>query len=240
MDEEIGNRFFQQAVDFWIKPEMIRRQKMGWKEKSVWAAQIILFPNRKPLVRLNNQTKIKIRTREGIIVEGVNITNLESTRINALILDPPVKDTADIYLILSKEKWIIKFDFRYYRDTAREQMNVAREFFESAKENLFNKRLRPFYEECWAVAELLSACNFLLAGFKYDNHHKNMEYMKSWAILENTKIEFSDALEELWELRSSARYLKSKEFEKQSPNKFVKILEEMFKATKRAIGDTKT
>jgi len=59
--------------------------------------------------------------------------------------------------------------------------------------------------------------------------------MKSWANLGNVKIEFSETLEKLWKLRSSARYLKSKEFEKEDRNRFVKILEEMFEFTERSI-----
>ena len=235
MDEEIGKNFFKQARDIWINPEAIKRQKRGWKEKKIWAAQIILFATRKPLVRLNEQVGLKIKTEEGLIVEGIDITKTDAKKTKELILNDPVKDTANVYLILFKQNWVVKFDFRYYRDTAKEHVNVAKEFFESAEENLDKKRFRPFYEECWAVAELLSACNFLLTGFKYDNHHKNIEYMKSWANLGNVKIEFSETLEKLWKLRSSARYLKSKEFEKEDRNRFVKILEEMFEFTERSI-----
>lgn len=235
MDQEIGNNFFQQCKDIWIIPEMLKRQKMGWSEKEVWAAQIILFPKRKPLVRLNKQTKIKVRTQEDSIKEGIDIKEINRQQIKSLILEDPVKDTANVYLVLCKENWIVKFDFRYYRDTAKEHINVAKEFFESAKENLAKERFRPFYEECWAVAELLSACNFLLTGFKYDSHHKNMEYMKSWANLGNVKLEFSEILEKLWKLRDSARYLKSRDFEKEDHDGFVRTLEEMFEFTEKSI-----
>ena len=236
MDEEIGNNFFQQCKDVWIIPEMLKRQRMGWSEKEVWSAQIILFPNRKPLVRLNTQTKIKIKLKDGSVVDGVDIKKTARDKIMVLILEEPIKDTASVYLILTNESWITKFDFRYYRDTAKEHITVAKEFFESAKENLAKERFRPFYEECWAVAELLSACNFLLTGFKYDSHHKNMEYMKSWANLGNVKLEFSETLEKLWKLRSSARYLKSRDFERQDHNRFVDILNEMFKFTEKSIS----
>ena len=59
--------------------------------------------------------------------------------------------------------------------------------------------------------------------------------MKSWANLGNVKLEFSKVLERLWGLRSSARYLKSKDFEKEDHNKFVTTLEEMFEFTKKSI-----
>jgi len=133
MDEEIGKNFFKQARDIWINPEAIKRQKRGWKEKKIWAAQIILFATRKPLVRLNEQVGLKIKTEEGLIVEGIDITKTDAKKTKELILNDPVKDTANVYLILFKQNWVVKFDFRYYRDTAKEHVNVAKEFFESAK-----------------------------------------------------------------------------------------------------------
>jgi len=146
-----------------------------------------------------------------------------------------VKNSAYILLILFKDKWVIKFDFRYYKETAKEHVEAAKEFYESSKENLIKKRFRPFYEECWAVAELLSACNFLLICQKYDKHDKNIEKMKSWAELGNVKIKFSKVLEELYKLRSSARYMKSKDFEKEDHIEIINTLKEMFEFTERLI-----
>lgn len=78
---------------------------------------------------------------------------------------------------------------------------------------------------------------FLLIGQKYDRHHKNIEKMKSWAELKNVKIEFSEVLEQLYKLRSSARYMKSKDFEKENAPKIINTLKEMIDFAENLISE---
>lgn len=236
LTQEDLQRTFQQIVDIWIIPEIKRRQQLGWKGNNVRAAQIILIPNQKPLIRLNGQVrataKIKVNRdiKEGEAIFDTDISDVEE------IFSEKIKNSAYIILILFKDKWVIKFDFRYYMETAKEHIEAAREFYESAKENLDKKRFRPFYEECWAVAELLSACNFLLMGQKYDRHDRNIKKMKSWAELGNVKIEFSEVLEKLYKLRDSARYIKSNEFKKEDAIKVFDTLKDMLEFTEKLIN----
>ena len=235
LTQEDLKRTFQQIVDIWVIPEIKRRQKIGWKERSVRAAQIILIPNKRPLIRLNSQVKATAKVKVNRDVKkGEAIFDTDISYVKD-IFSEKVKNSAYILLILFKDKWVIKFDFRYYMETTKEHIDAAKEFYESAKENLDKKRFRPFYEECWAVAELLSACNFLLIGQKYDRHYKNIEKMKSWAELKNVKIEFSEVLEKLYKLRDSSRYIKSKDFEKEDALKIIDTLKEMLEFTEKLI-----
>jgi len=235
LSQEDLQRTFQQIVDLWIIPEVKRRQQKGWKETNVRAAQIILRPNQKPLIRLNGQVRatamIKVNRdiKKGEAVFDTDISDVEN------IFSERIKNSAYIILILFKDKWVIKFDFRYHMEKAKEHIGAAKEFYESAKENLAKKRFRPFYEECWATAELLSSCNFLLIGQRYDKHYKNIDNMKSWAELGNVKIEFSEVLEKLYKLRDSARYIKSENFKNEDAVKVMNTLKDMFEFTENLI-----
>jgi len=238
LTQEDLKRTFQQIVDLWIIPEVNKRQQKGWREDIIWAAQIILVPNRKPLIRLNNQVDVKVRVKVNRnIKKGEAVFHKDISEINEIIIEKTIKDSAYIILMLFNNKWTIKFDFRYFKETVKEYIGAAREFYESAEENLFKKRFRPFYEECWATAEILSACNFLLIGQKYDKHYKNIEKMKSWAELGNVEIEFSEVLEKLYKLRNSARYMKSEYFKKEDAIKIIDILKDMFEFTEKLIRE---
>lgn len=238
LTQEDLKRTFQQVADLWIIPEVKRRQQKGWKENIIWAAQIILIPHRKPLIRLNNQIDVKVRVKANrSIKKGELVFHEDISSVDEIIVGKLIKNSAYIILMLFNNEWIMKFDFRYYKETVKEYIEAAREFYESAKENLTKKRFRPFYEECWAVAELLSACNFLLIGQKYNGHYKNIENMKAWAELGNVKIEFSKVLEKLYKLRSSARYMKSEDFKNENAIKIIDTLKDMFEFTEKLIRE---
>ena len=235
LTQEDLQRTFQQIVDLWIIPEIRKRQQKGWKEENVTVAQIILIPDRKPLVRLNNQVKLTLKVKANRDVKkGDPIYSTDFSEVEDIIYEK-IKNAACVVLIFLRDRWIVKFDFRYYMDTAKEHIAAAREFYESARDNFDRKRFRPFYEDCWAVAELLSACNFLLIGQKYDRHDRNVEKMKAWADLGNVRVEFSEVLEKLYNLRDPARYLKTGDFRKEDASKILVILEEMFEFTEHLI-----
>lgn len=230
---------FQQIMNLWVNPEIKRRQRKGWKGESIWAIEIILTPNIKPKVRLNNQVQIIVRAKakKDIKKGELVVFNTDIDDVEDIQLKERPKNSGYIILLSFKDHWTIRFDFRYYMETAKEHIEVAKQYYESAKENLEKNRLRPFFEECWAVAELLSACNFLLLGQKYkENHRKFNDKIRGWSDLGNIKKEFSETLEKLFKLRDSARYVKSKDFEEEDTKKIMKILKEMFEFTEKLVS----
>ena len=97
--------------------------------------------------------------------------------------------------------------------------------------SLDNNRLRAFYENAFASAEL-SAISVLLTLpskeiLECRNHKKRLSQFRDWADLGNVKIEFSTTLSSLSELRDSARYLHSDKFKEENPTKIKEIIKDM-------------
>jgi len=233
MDEEIGKKVFQQVMSIWIIPEIKkRREREEIDEKfSVFGAQVI-FSLDKGFndVRLNEQVKAIIRgkaTRD--IKKGEKVSEKDLENIDNLKLTDEDPNCAHITLLSFKGKWIISFDFRYDKGLAKEHIKASKEFYEGAIDNLKKKRLRPFYENCFASAELSTkAILMLYIDKKYlDNHENKVKQMKKWVDLGNADVKFSNTLNRLSNLRFSARYLSSEDFKSENPKEIISLIEEM-------------
>lgn len=233
---------FQQAMNLWVNPEIEKRKQKGWLKKDfVFNKALIIFnpnnPNKNVEIRLNEKTYLnaKIKVNRAINAEEI-VYDKDVEKVEKIIPTRLPSNCGWFAIVLLNNRLIIAFDFRYNLDKIKGYIEGAKEFYESAKKNLKKNKLRPFYEECWAVVELLSICNFLLIGQKYDKHYKNIENMKGWAKLGNVKVEFSEILEKLHKLRGSARYMKSKAFEKEDTKKIMVTIKKMFKFTEKLIN----
>jgi len=230
---------FNQAMNLWINPEIIRRKQKGWIKKDFVLKQALIFltPGKRPKIRFNEQAYLKgeIETNRKIN-PGELVYDKDVKKINKITPERLPPNNGWFAIIFLGKHFIIAFNFGYNDRKIKEHIDAAREFYNSAMKNLESKRLRPFFEECWAVAELLSVCNFLRTGFQYDKHRVNIKNMKNWADLGNIKNEFSETLENLSELRKSARYMNSKDFEKENTQKIIDALEEMFEFTEKLIN----
>jgi len=220
MDEEMGQRVFQQVMDLWVKPEIERRLKYKKIEKNIVLTkiQIILSLNSKPKIKFNEEVKAVLHYSKD--------NNIEKIQLNDV--DP---NGAHVTLLLDNSHWIIAFDFRYNKEIIKKHIEASKEFYESAKNNLEKNRLRPFFENAFASAEL-SAKSVLLALpdkkiLTGRNHQDRLNKFKNWADLGNLKIVYSETLSKLSSLRDSARYVYSKDYENEDPNKIIKILGEM-------------
>jgi len=181
MDEEIGQKIFQQTLDIWIIPEIERRKKRGVvDDKFVVSKAQIIFSLDKGFneVRLNEEVKAIIEgkaTRD--IKKGETIYEKDLENIENIKLSDEDFNCAHITLLLFKGKWIISFDFRYNKEIIREHIEASKEFYESAIENLNKERLRPFYEDAFGAAEL-SAKGILLSlpdeKILHGRNHKNI------------------------------------------------------------------
>lgn len=237
MDEEMKQKVFQQVRDFFVAPEIEKRRKEGRISEGTLISKIqIIFSLDKGrnVVRLNEEVKAivigkanKSINKGDIVYEG-DLNNIEKIELT----DEDI-NCAHITLLLFKNNWIVFFDFRYNKERIKEHIEASKEFYESALDNLNKNRLRPFYENAFASAEL-SAKSILLALpdkklLEGKNHKDRLKKFKNWAELGNVKMEFSTTLSSLKDLRDSARYLSSDDFKKEDPNKIKAILEEMIK-----------
>jgi uncharacterized protein (UPF0332 family) len=243
MNEEIGQKVFQQVIDLWVNPEIQRRKFFNKMPDNfeLRKIQIVFSLDRGwNKVRFNNEVKAiakcklnKPKKKEEAIYEA-DIENIE--KIELTDKDP---NCAHITLLLFKNRWIVSFDFRYNKKRIQEHIVASKEFYESAKDNLSKNRLRPFYENAFASAEL-SAKSILLTlpnknVLEGKNHEERMSNFEDWAKLGNTKQEYSNILNRLNNLRPSARYLCSTEFKKQDTKIIIEELKEMIDFTERSI-----
>lgn len=243
MNKEIAQKVFQQTIDIWIKPEIKKRESLNRLPKNfkLKSAQIIFSLDRGwNKVRLNSEVKaiakckINRSIKKGELVYEDDVDEIES--INLAEADP---NCAHITIMLFKNNWIISFDFTYNKKRIKQHIEASKEFFESAKDNLAKNRLRPFFENSFACAELSAKAVLLQLPDKsiiYGRDHKSrIQKYKNWAVLGNVKMKHSKVLENLNRLRSSARYLCSTEFKKENPKEIVKELEEMIKFTEEGM-----
>lgn len=241
MDSEITDRIFQQVMSLWIKPEINKRKSLKRLPKNfnLRAAQIIFSLDRGwNKVRLNNEIKaeanLKLRVSKN---KGDPIYEHEVENIQSIELTNKDPNCAHITLLKIRGKWIISFDFRYNKKRVLEHIERAKEFFDSAKENISNKRFGPFFENAFACAELLAKSILLQLPDKKMLHEKDhnliIEKFKNFVVLGNVKIEHSNVLEKLKKLRSSARYVCSTDFKREDTNEIIKNLEEMMEIAER-------
>jgi len=203
------------------------------------AAQIIFSHNYHfPKIRLNQQVKAIAKSKakrdieKGEIIYEKDVDNIEDIQLTDQ--DP---NCAHITLLLFKGEWFVSFDFRYNKEMVKERLEAAKEFLESARENYEKDRLRPFYENSFACAELLTEA-LLIQFFKKStlkSHEQRIEGMKGWAELGNVKEEFSDKLSKLEWLRDSARYLSSTEFKKENPKEYLDAIDDMYDFVEKSI-----
>ncbi len=243
MNKDIAQQLFQQTMDLWVKPEIDKRKSLNSLPKNFRfkSAQIIFSLDRGwNKVRLNEEVKaiakckVNCSKNKGDIVYEKDIDEIES--ISLTEKDP---NCAHITLLLFKHNWVISFDFVYNKKRINEHIEAAKEFFESAKANLDKKRLRPFFENSFACAELSAKAVLLQLPDKKILHGKDHESrinkFKNWAVLGNVKQEHSDILERLNQLRPSARYLCSMEFKNEKPKEIISKLDEMIKFAENMI-----
>lgn len=233
LNQEEIKRAFDQAMDIWIKPEIENRKKKGWLKDSfeLKRAQVIFTPGQKAKIKFNEDIEIIAKSRlNRSVIKGEEIKVSDINSVEEFIVDcPPNSGHITIFRFL--DSWIFIFSARYNKKKIKDFTVASREFYESAKDNLERERLRPFFGDAFASAEL-SAKSVLLALpdkkiLTGRNHKDRLNKFKNWADLGNVKIEFSDTLSKLSSLRDSARYLYSEDYKNEDPIKIINILKAM-------------
>jgi len=243
MNPDIAQKVFQQTVDLWINPELNKRKSLNQlpKEFTLEKAQIVFSLDRGwNKVRLNEEVKAIVKCKVNCSKnKGDLVYEQDIDKIESISLTEKDHNCAHITLLLFKCNWIISFDFVYNKHRIKEHIEAAKEFFESAKDNLNKNRLRPFFENSFACAELSAKAVLLQLPDKMTLHGKNHEArinkFKNWASLGNVKQEYSDVLEKLNRLRPSARYLCSTEFKKKKLQDIIPKLEGMINFAEKGI-----
>jgi uncharacterized protein (UPF0332 family) len=244
-DDKAKQRVFQQVMDIFVNPEIERRRKMNELQSNLKLekVQVIFSPKSgKNYVRLNNEVKAVIRCKVNkSIKKGDLVYDKDIDEIESIELTKGDLDYGHFTLLFFRGNWIISFDFIYNKKKIDEHIQASKEFYESAKENLKKERLRPFFENAFASAELFTKALILSLAQKENRrqHEYRKKFLEDWANLGNVKSEFSTTLSKLYSLRSSARYLSSNDFQKEETKPILLILEEMIKFSEELIRKNK-
>lgn len=215
-NNEVFRRVFQQLMDLFVTPEVMRRQETGELDKplDLRAAQIIFFPDgRKPQVRINTEVRAigKVKFKPGISKkpgEPIFEHELEGLEeINLTEEDDP--NCGHATLIRIAGEWIIAFDFRYNKALSRKHIETARQYYESAEFSLKRRYWSPFIDNLFSAAELLAKSILLsMPGLKLATHKAIQMRYNRFADLGNVELVYRETFNKLSGQRDSARYLK--------------------------------
>jgi len=241
MDEETGQKVFQNVMNIFIIPEIEKRKKDRRIDNSfvLRAGQIVMSRDNGNSVRLNGEVKAIAKSIAAKTIKKNDLVFEEDIKnIKELKLTEEDKNCAHITLLRFKDKWLIFTDFRYDQEDSKEHINASKEFYESAKENLKKKRLRPFYENSFASAELSTKASLMLFIDKKNlsNHRNRTEHLEKWAELGNIPKNFSDTLKKLaTDLRYSARYLEGDAYKRENSAEIATTIKEMIEFSEKNI-----
>lgn len=220
LDYEARQRAFDQFMQLFVLPEIERRKKEGGlsEEFILKKAQVIFSGDgTRPVVRINDEARIlaKVKLKDGIkknkgeVIRWNDIEDIKMLRLP----DDEEEKYAHISMMRVGGHWLLVFDFRYNKGLARTCVEVAKQFFDSARDALEKKRPAPFIDNLFSSIELLAKAELLLIPdpkFKQTATHKGIQLKYGrYVDIGNAKPEFKATLNKLSGLRDSARYLKS-------------------------------
>jgi hypothetical protein len=232
MNEEIGQKVFQQVMNIWIIPEIERRKNLGRIDKKfiLRGAQIVFSLDWKfPKIRINEEVKAIIEgkpTRD--IKKGEAVYEKDLEMIGNIKLTDDDSNCGHITVLRFKDSWIVSFDAHYNQKIRKEYLDASKDFYESAIENLNKKRLRVFYDNAFSSAELC-AISILLSwsNKKIINNKRHNQRIEIFKSSEGKKDDYSILLKKLNGIRKSARYLSNTSFKYENPERIKITLKEM-------------
>jgi uncharacterized protein (UPF0332 family) len=209
------DRTLQQVFELWVMPEVERRQSAGQVPPNfqLWSAQVVFEVDAPVKVRLNNEVRAMMKVRATRAVakgEAVGMNDFsEIVSIELTEIDP---NAGHITIIAHQGIWYLTWDTRYNAQRIATTIATAKEFIESAQDNLrvSSPRLRSFTENLFSAVELLAKAVLLQLPDRKILSSKTHGTIKSgfnqWSKLGNTERDFANLLNELERMRTPAKY----------------------------------
>jgi len=245
LDAEGSKRFLDQVLSIWIKPEVELRKSAGTLSKSfaLSRAQVIMYPDGKHVVRLNEEVKASAKVKATRNIDPGEVYEISSIDdIQEVDLSPDDSpDASHVTLFVQGNIARIFFDFRRNRGLAKERYEAAMQFLDVAEYCANKMLLRPFIDCLFSAAELLASSQiFLFAEPKYvkkSSHgqtHSKYNLHSKWGIGNKT---YTTTFNKLSSIRTSARYLKRPiNLSESDAREYLKTVQEMADYTKRFIS----
>ncbi|MFZ0183276.1 MAG: HEPN domain-containing protein [Nitrosotalea sp.] len=247
LDDEGAKNLLNSVMDIWILPEIAKRKKDKILDDTfiLNRAQVILNPKTNSTeVRLNSEVNALLI---GVAKRGIKVNEVAPLEdmINEIkeirLTDRDDPDVGHLTMLQFQGKWIIHFDFRYFKTKLQEFFESAREFLEISKISFEKKKMRAFVDTLFSCVELLATCQiYNMAGkdFEKKRKHRNIQVKyNSFVKIGNFRPEYKDTLNKLSGLRDNARYLKDKfSLDDKLAEEFLKIVEDMLNYTQKRIS----
>lgn len=214
--EDFRQRVFNQFLDIWITPEVMRRQELGELPKplDLRAAQILFYPDdRQPEVRINSEVKLRAEPvlRAGVsMVSGQLIYEHEIERIDKFWLsEEDDQDCGFAVVFRLQDTWELYFDFRYNKELAQRHLHLAEQFLETAQYAHEKDLEAPFIDNLFSAAELAAKAILLphhLMMRTNKRHDRVQKFFSDFADLGNIEMTYKETFNKLRSLRNPARY----------------------------------
>jgi uncharacterized protein (UPF0332 family) len=176
MNQEIAQSLYEQAMELWIRPEILERHNKGSVSLPVVlkAAQIIFGMDGSHTVRLNGEVKGKFIAKVKRVVEvGEGITYNDIEDLHLAERDPDDIDFGHLTLLSQgNDNWNISFSFEYSTDNVQSYLGLGKEFLDAAKTSLETSRRVALAMGMTASENLLKArlATSPLVDIKTKNH----------------------------------------------------------------------
>jgi len=240
-NEEEKKRIFDQIMNIWAIPEIERRKKKGilGDDFEIKRVQVIFTLGKPPEIKFNEKVGITALVKVNrAIIKGEDVKYSDVDKFEKFIVDYP-SNSAHITLFRLLDKWVVIFDAEYNKKRKEEikrYIEYSKEFYDSAKSNLENGRLIPFYGHCWDSAELSAVCHSLIIGVKNYDHTvnvKNFAKLGEQGIVNEGHVKILSKLQEL----NNLQYKSSTDFRNEDHKEFLKVVREMIEEAEKLIRD---
>ncbi len=210
-----ARRVFDQFWQIFLAPELERRKREGKPifPENIFAFQIIQGVDHENKVHINKQIDVYLTAKIGGAARraGSLIAMNEIEEILDIKLSDKYADSGHATFIKFKGKWLFTFEFNYNKKRRYSHLVAANEFLVLSNYALENGIWHAFVENLFAAVELMSKVVLIEFPDKSVVQSKTHSRIKS-KINQRKKVEafgaeFAHLLNELSELRPSARYI---------------------------------
>lgn len=196
-----------QMFRLWIEPAIAERG-LSLTRADVTTAVVVMPPSEPPRVLINEEAQVIAQLQVTRSVEAGEAVTLDDIA-GVADLAPADLDPNAGWVALAKigNEIVTAFDFRRNRQTAKQLVERANEFVDTALESLGRGHLGPAIENGFAAMELaVKAEMYLMYDTPTTVHSKRVTWWSEWVKLGNAPPETDAILGALYRERGASRY----------------------------------
>ena len=208
----------RKAFELYFEPEIRRRQAIGTLARPfpLWGAQIIMEPDKSPIVNFNQQIVGILQARAGAetpvpIERGQEIALGDLGDIVGMQLPVEFANAGHLTAIVKGDTWYLMFDFRYNAQRITQGVQIARQFLQAARQAAEAGNTNAAAENLFATVEIAAKGYLMIHPYerllkKHGHGFIASEFNRYGGKFGNVQREYVELFNELTNLRQSARY----------------------------------